>query len=109
MGNCSEVDFFHLRLNRFLYFSDLLDSSTEGREGISHSKVLNTNLYLEHHHGSSEEESIQEEQRVHQRQVGSGHEVWQVCPGLQADSQDPEEWKEQAGDHRQQHSTTEEV
>merc|ERR1712083_917398 len=51
--------------------------------------------------GSPEES--QEVQRVDQLQAGPGHEVRQVHARLQADPQDFEEWKVQAGDHCQQH------
>lgn len=40
----------------------------------------------------------------HQRSFGSGHEVRQVLPGLQADPEDSPPGKGQADHHRQQHS-----
>merc|ERR1712212_776831 len=47
--------------------------------------------------------------RVHQLEAGLGHEVWQVHARLQADPENLEEWKVQAGDHRQQHPTSSRV
>ena len=41
--------------------------------------------------------------REHQCQAGSGDEVWQVLPGLQADTEDSASGQSQACHHRQQH------
>ena len=50
-------------------------------------------MFQTQHGGCQETEEVQ---RVHQRPPGVGDEVWEVLPGVQANSEDLEEWEVQA-------------
>merc|ERR1712154_746252 len=56
----------------------------------------NKHLNQQNHHGCPKE--IEKGGREHQRQTGAGDEVWQILPGLQADSQDTAPGQGQACD-----------